>query len=218
MENIRAVFFDLDDTLLDRKGTFLLYCDHMIRTFFPNSISQTESEIIKHFIVEADKDGYELRSVFYQTIVEKYSLPFSAAELEQEWFCSFHRFCVPMDGLMETLKYLGAKYKLGIITNGASLMQNKKIDSLGIRPFFDAIIISSEAGIKKPDEKIFRMACEALNADNKSAVFVGDNYEKDVMGAKNAGMHPVWMKRHSSAYEEAFPLTIRALKDLTEFL
>ena len=188
----------------------------MIRTFFPSNISNTESEEIKRFMVEADKDGYELRSVFYQTIVDKYNLSVSAEELERKWFDSFHMFCVPMDGLNETIEYLSAKYRLGIITNGASEMQNKKIDSLGIRPFFDAVIISGEVGIRKPDEEIFCMACEKLNVDNKSTVFVGDNFEKDVIGAKNAGMYAVWMKRRNS--EETFPATIHSLKDLTGLL
>ncbi|MEJ6950509.1 HAD family hydrolase [Natronospora cellulosivora (SeqCode)] len=84
--------------------------------------------------------------------------------------------------------------KLGMITNGSVRMQNAKIDEIGVRSFFETIIVSDEIGIKKPDIRIFNMVLKKLNVNAKNAIYIGDNPFCDIKGASNAGLNTAWME------------------------
>jgi putative hydrolase of the HAD superfamily len=194
VEGINAIIFDLDDTLLDRSKTFGLYCEYLVNKFFPNNIQNKRDIILK--IKRMDRNGYEDRNIFYEKITDTWNLKHKAEELENNWFEQFDKFTVPENGLMDTLKYLiNRKYKLAIITNGSNSMQNRKIDALGIRTFFDKIIISSDVGMRKPDKNIFLLVCDELKIFPSEAVYIGDNYEVDILGAVNAGLKAIWINK-----------------------
>jgi putative hydrolase of the HAD superfamily len=193
MEKVKAVIFDLDDTLLNRNKTFDLYCDYLIDTFFPKDIYNKEN--IKLNMKNLDKNGYEDRNIFYRKIIENWNLKSSVNELEENWFDQFDKFSVPECKLIEILNYLNKKYKLAIITNGSSIMQNKKIDALGIRKYFNEIIISNDVGIKKPNKEIFILACDRLKIIPSEVVYIGDNFDIDILGATNAGLKAIWINK-----------------------
>lgn len=93
------------------------------------------------------------------------------------------------------LKKLKARsISLELITNGFTEFQMSNIDALGIREFFDIILISESEGIKKPDIQIFDRALHHLKTSPKDCLFVGDHPINDIEGAKNAGMITVWKK------------------------
>jgi putative hydrolase of the HAD superfamily len=195
LKNINAVIFDLDDTLLDRTKTFSLYCEYLTDGFLKNKISPDEKENTLLMLRDMDKNGYENRTVFYSKIINIWNLEYTAEELEKDWFEQFDKYSVPAYKLIETLEYLHKKYKLAIITNGSSYMQNKKIDKLGIRKYFKEIIISGDVGIKKPEKNIFILCCNRLNIEPSEAVYIGDNYEIDIMGATGAGLNAIWINK-----------------------
>jgi len=84
------------------------------------------------------------------------------------------------------------KIKLGVITNGKTQWQQQKLDSLGLTPLFDTVLISEAEGLRKPDRAIFERALERLSVRAGDAMFVGDNPEADVAGSRTAGLVPVW--------------------------
>jgi putative hydrolase of the HAD superfamily len=92
---------------------------------------------------------------------------------------------------------------LGLLTNGASCLQREKIAGSGLGDRFDAVIVSGDLGIGKPDPAIFLHAVERLGVDPKRAVMVGDSYDRDVVGALMAGLRAVWLRRGDPA-EPAF--------------
>src|SRR5207248_1885827 len=85
-------------------------------------------------------------------------------------------------------------YHLGIITNGMTEIQREKIQRLGIEPYFDTILISQEVGITKPDPRIFRMAIERVPCEAREAVMIGDSPDRDIAGARAAGLIAVWVR------------------------
>ena len=216
LQNIKTVLFDLDDTLLDRATTFSRYCDHLISTLFPAGMSNTEKNKKKEFLILHDKSGYENKEVFYQKVIQHWNLSCTVAHLVQKWSDSFTKFSMPVKDLLEILEYLSSKYTLGIVTNGSTSMQNRKIDALGIRPFFQAIIVSGAVGIKKPDKGIFLLACKSLNTDASEAVFIGDNYENDFIGAKQAGLQAIWLNQFLTDDDSQY--TIKNLASLRYLL
>ncbi|MNN54659.1 Pyrimidine 5'-nucleotidase YjjG [compost metagenome] len=102
-----------------------------------------------------------------------------------------------MNYSLETLEACKSHgYKLGIITNGYSHLQHRKIDLLEIRHYFEEIIVSGDLGIKKPDERIYRIALERLGVSAEEAVIVGDHPVNDIWGAAQVGIRGVWLQRN----------------------
>jgi len=99
------------------------------------------------------------------------------------------------DGVTEILQYLKKKrYQINIITNGFSEVQRKKIETSGLKPFFDKIFISEEIKSPKPDRAIFEHAIKSSNARKNSSLMVGDDWEVDVLGALKFGIDAVWFQ------------------------
>lgn len=83
-----------------------------------------------------------------------------------------------------------------MLTNGYSLLQNGKIDTLQLRRFFDQIVISEETGYRKPDERIYRIALERLGTSAEETLIIGDHPENDIWGAAQAGIRGIWLRRN----------------------
>lgn len=91
----------------------------------------------------------------------------------------------------QILDYLHQKYQLHIITNGFSEVQYTKLKVSGLGKYFKKIITSEEAGVKKPDPKIFEFAFNNAETNANESLMIGDDPEVDIMGAKNIGMDQV---------------------------
>jgi putative hydrolase of the HAD superfamily len=91
----------------------------------------------------------------------------------------------------ETLQYLQRKYILHLITNGFSEVQFIKLKASGLEKYFIEIITSEDAGVKKPDIRIFEYSLKKSGAKASESLMIGDDYEVDVIGAKNAGIDQV---------------------------
>lgn len=122
-------------------------------------------------------------------------------------------------GTLELLDALHTKYSLSIITNGFSEAQHVKLDASGLSKYFDAVFISEEVGVHKPDPKIFHHAAQHTDAKNISqCMMIGDTYQTDVFGALNAGMTAVHFAPNGNEKHNAPVITIRSLMELLEHL
>lgn len=110
--------------------------------------------------------------------------------------------------------------KLGLLTNGAPDLQREKLAASGLAPSFDAIVVSGEHGIGKPKPEIFHRLLSELGVSASEAVMVGNSLERDIAGARNAGLASVWIKVSGS--EEHAPVqptaTIENLGELPAVL
>jgi putative hydrolase of the HAD superfamily len=84
---------------------------------------------------------------------------------------------------------------LGVVTNNESVHQRRKLATVGLADAFDVVAISGEVGFAKPDAAIFRYACAAIEVPPAEAMHVGDLLEVDAYGARDAGLHGVWLDR-----------------------
>lgn len=94
-------------------------------------------------------------------------------------------------GAIEALDYLFNKYTLHVITNGFDEVQRVKMKANDLDKYFKTITTSEEAGAKKPSEKIFYFALSKAGAKLNESLMIGDDYDVDVLGAKNVGMDQV---------------------------
>ncbi|WP_190809644.1 YjjG family noncanonical pyrimidine nucleotidase [Flagellimonas sp. S3867] len=97
----------------------------------------------------------------------------------------------------DVLEYLSPKYRLHIITNGFQEIQEKKLKGSKIHHYFDQIINSETAGVKKPHPYIFELALEKARVSPKKALMIGDSLEADIMGAQSVGLHALHFNAHS---------------------
>jgi len=81
-------------------------------------------------------------------------------------------------------------YRLGVISNSDGSIAGS-MKKFGLTPFFDCILDSHIVGVQKPDPRIFAIALQQFNLPAEQCVYVGDNYDRDVIGARRAGLTPI---------------------------
>ena len=221
-----AVLFDLDDTLIDH-GTALRHAlvalaaagearvsPEEFRTRWKNIHVELYPRHLRGELpyVELSREriwraiGRHLSTTQVDDLFQLYM-----AEYRSAW-----RIFPDVVPCLDSLRHL----KLGVISNGPSAEQRDKLRLLQIEDRFDYVAISEECGAAKPDARIFMIALDALNVGPSSAVFVGDAYDVDCLGASAAGLHSVWLDRASQAAPPKGPSIqkISSLNELREML
>lgn len=118
----------------------------------------------------------------------------------------------------ETLAWLYKKYHLHIITNGFNEVQFQKLENSGIRHFFDRIITSDSVGYRKPHNKIFEYALTSANARKSESLMIGDNWDIDILGAKEFGIDQVYFNPHRIEHLEKATYEIYLFEELQDIL
>jgi len=114
---------------------------------------------------------------------------------------------------------LGRDHRLALVTNGAPDVQREKLAATTLASHFEAIVISAELGVGKPDPRIFRAALDALGIASADAAMVGDSLERDVAGARRAGVRSIWLDRAGAVAGPVAPdVRIRSLRELRDSL
>ena len=204
---IRAVFFDLDGTLrhnLPAGGEF--FADHAIRL----GLRATEEDRLRamrweHFYwanspdLKADKKAYPDDKIFWHMYARRQLVALGASNVQADELAplvtdymsqAYKPQSVVPDELLRLLPLLKEKYILGVISNREKPYLNE-IQTLGLAPFFELVLAGGEVSMWKPEPFIFIHACERLKIAPTEAVYVGDNYFADVVGARRAGLKPV---------------------------
>ncbi|HEY0840400.1 MAG TPA: HAD family hydrolase [Vulgatibacter sp.] len=232
---IRAVLFDLDDTLIPEaaaiRGALAAACRPLEqRLELPEAVlAQALEAVGKATWQVLDRSGIDARfgvtweECLWGRIGEESrrlipSLPAVAAmmrstvfsdalaacgvrsplaqELEARFAAERRKRLVPFEesaGLVHALRRRGLK--VGCATNGASEVQREKLAASGTARWFDAITVSGEEGVGKPDPTILVRLCERLSVGVDEAVYVGNSTARDVAAARAAGMRSVLCER-----------------------
>ena len=209
---LKAVFFDLDETLITRAAAIRAFIADQYRRYRTELNDLTEAVFTGHFL-DIEQNGRIGKDVVYPALVRDLGITgVSADTLLADYRKIYPEFAITNPGAVETIKALRqANFKVGLLTNGNVVVQNGKIDVIGIRPLLDTIVISEGVGLKKPDPAIFKLAATNLNEPPEACLFVGDNPEVDIIGAAAANMQTAWFRNG-----EAWPmgLTPRANIDI----
>lgn len=107
------------------------------------------------------------------------------------------------------LSALRPRARLGLLTNGAPDLQREKARAAGLLPWFDAVVVSGDLGVGKPDPRVFRHVLERLGVPPERAIMVGDNPERDVAGGRASGLATVWVERTGAAAPPAAACDLR---------
>ena len=100
------------------------------------------------------------------------------------------------DGAHELMDYLRRKgYRMHLCSNGFHEVQYKKLDSCGLRGYFQTVVLSEDAGANKPSEAFFDYALRTSGADRRTTLMIGDNISTDILGAQRAGLDTLLFNR-----------------------
>ena len=144
--------------------------------------------------MELDANGSVWKDKVYSTLINEFHLEeWSCAELLAVYESCFCAFSVPRLGVIDALKIISTRYKLGLISNGMTPFQERNFRSLGIASMFGSMIVSAAVNLRKPDPAIFHLACSELGVSPIEAVYVGDNPIADVEGARDAGLRSIFI-------------------------
>jgi putative hydrolase of the HAD superfamily len=196
---IRAVCLDIDDTLIDFTATARqALCDLIGRDdMWPRWQRTTDEHVAR---VVAGELSYEN---MHQARTKAFFADLGAlldddlvADLEQRRCTRLRAAWRLYDDTLPCLDWLrAAGVKLAAVTNASGSHQRGKLDRLGIGRFFDTVVIAGELGAAKPDPVIFHTACARLGVPVDEAMHVGDLLDADAIGARDAGLHGVWLDR-----------------------
>jgi putative hydrolase of the HAD superfamily len=107
--------------------------------------------------------------------------------------------CHAYADVLPTLERLTERYTMAVVTNGPIDVQQTKLVASGLANFFSVVVASSEVGSGKPEPEIFSAALGRLSIDAEDAIVVGDSPEKDIAGARAAGLRSIWLNRAGAA-------------------
>ncbi|MFI5803065.1 HAD family hydrolase [Streptomyces sp. NPDC051561] len=180
------VLFDLDNTLIDRNAGLAVWA----RGFVSSRCLPHEAEAI---VCERLRERAHLED--FVDLRKVLSLSDSPRDLWHEYVDGVARSVRCFPGVREGLITLrNAGWTLGIATNGAGDIQRAKLAETGLSLLFDGICVSGEAGIRKPERRLFEAAAAECGTSLSSGGWmVGDNPHTDMFGAKAAGLRTLWV-------------------------
>ena len=196
----QAILFDFDDTLISLRG-----CESEALSSTldeaglladrPADFAETFAAISSGYWAARTIDGYTqftreaVTERSWRDFMQHYELDAGRSEqLAAQFWSAFCSSKALMPGAMDVLRRLQGRYRLGMITNGYSDSQRGRLEAAGLLDVFDPLLISEEAGLGKPDARIFEMALAQLRLPPENALYVGDSISHDRAGCLSAGI------------------------------
>ena len=226
MREVQAIIFDLDDTLWE-VGPVIVRAEHAMLAFlaerYPRVLERHSLDsmrdvrarmAIEHPAMRHDFTWLRLESLRHHARDSGY--PEAMAD---EAFAVFYRArneVALYDDVRPALERLHGRFRLFAVSNG-----NADLAAIGIAGYFERSLAARDAGMLKPDPRIFALLLERAGLDATRALHVGDDAVADVEGARRAGVTPVWLNRAGERWPMAAsppPLTVRTLLELAELL
>jgi putative hydrolase of the HAD superfamily len=209
---LRAVIFDLWDTL----------------ALWPSEAFETVVRRFRSYIPDLDRvwtETYEERQVGrLDAYFRSLGLEGEALETCLHLRSEFTRAAlVPREGAIDTLEALkGRGFKRGVISVCSSDVEEVWGET-ELAPHIDDLVLSCTVGLRKPDPRIYELACVRLGVEPGECLFVGDGANDELAGALRVGMHAVCVLppgRHEPNWPEArgWEPTIRSLRDVLELV
>ena len=228
---IKAVIFDLDNTLYDYSQSHVYamkalteYCQDT----FGIAPEETERCYKKANNIMMDRIGTDtaaihnrlLRAQCMLELWEKPLFPYARQMYHAYWDTSIENSELS-PGILEFLQELKKRnIRIGVGTDMTAYIQYKRIESIGVAPYIDFIVTSEEAGAEKPHYHLFELCVEKAGVRPEECAFIGDNVRKDIEGAWESGLKGIWYIQEKDPPEHRYFPTLRSFRgiDVDEFL
>jgi putative hydrolase of the HAD superfamily len=224
---LKAVFFDIDDTLYDSTTLARRARLNSIRAMIDAGLKERDEAKLYSLLQKIIKKFGSNYPRHYDELLRELGLPWNPKIVAAGVVAYEHTkfgYLKPFPGVVPTLIELRQRFRLGVISNGLAIKQWEKLINLSLHHFFDVVVTSEEVGCEKPSREIFEVAVRRLGVACEECVMVGDRIDTDIAGGKRAGMRTVWLRRgkYASAEprneEERPDAVIREIVELPEAL
>ncbi|AKQ67216.1 2-haloalkanoic acid dehalogenase [Myxococcus hansupus] len=200
----RAVFFDLDDTLIDRAGAFDRYVEDLFLRHpraFPEPGRARALEVLRGL----DGRGGIDRDVFCRDAVAAFpALPLSAEALWADMSSRLPAFARSDEDTRELVTALRLRAPVAVVSNGSGRVQRAKLAHADLTTQLPDVFLSGEVGASKPDPRIFQAALACVGRAPHEVLHVGDDPERDIQGAGRLGLSTCWVS-HGRAWPAGLP-------------
>ena len=221
--DIRAVLFDINGTLVDistdenmeeiyraighfltyqgitlhrwevRDRYFALMQAHRLRS--PETFVEWDAITLWHDFIQAEASDYT-RALSPEYLAQ---LPRFLAELHRG---SARRRLRLYPQVQETLELLRGRYAMAVVTDAQNVYALPEMEAVGLRKYFDPIIVSGNYGYRKPDARLFYHALDGLAVRPEQALFLGNDLYRDIYGAQQVGMKAIHITYQQSSPPE----------------
>jgi putative hydrolase of the HAD superfamily len=200
--SIRALLFDLDDTLWPIKPVIVqaeqvlftwiaAYAPRVAASYSIDMMRQQRTQLMQ----ARPELAIDLQALRYQALLDTFlrcgedpALVTAAMQVFNQARNQVQIF----DDVARCLPRLAKLVKLGSLTNGAA-----DLETIGLAHHFEISLAAHQIGKAKPDPHVFQLACEALKLPPKQVAYVGDDLRLDVEGAQKAGLTGIWLNRQN---------------------
>lgn len=229
--DIRGIVFDLGHTLIEYKDNWdesLFYSGvkHVVAYLQSEDIDITAEEFGREFLdalshsrAQRELDFIERRTrdIFVHTLANhtetklvsektRKAMALLYQDTEKSW--------VAVPKMLEVIKTLAKnRYHMGILSNAADTDEvHRLLKRFNLFEYFDPIIVSADVGFRKPDRRIFEAFLAHWDLDPGQIVMVGDTLDADIAGARQVGMHHIWIRRN--AHMQAATVDLKVTADI----
>ncbi len=231
MARYRNLFIDLDDTVYD----FSAASRESFRETYELLHYERYFDSFGHYMSLYEPYNLELWRIYGEGKITKeelnrrrYSHPLEAVGVNDEQlaatFCREALGRIPtkghlVPGAVELLEYLRPKYNMYILSNGFKELQSRKMHTAGIDRYFDALILSEDIGVNKPDTRLYAHAMAITASEPCDSIMIGDMFDTDIVGAANSGIDSIYYNpkgRTGHPFEPTYE--VRHLLEIKEIL
>ena len=231
MTKYRNLFIDLDDTVYDfsaasRESFLETYVQLRYERFFDS---------FEHYMSIYEPYNLELWRIYGEGKITKeelnrrrYSYPLEVVGVHDQQladtFCLEALGRIPtkgnlVPGAIELLEYLRPKYRMYILSNGFKELQSRKMQTAGIDKYFDAVILSEDIGVNKPDRRLYEHALGTTSSKPEESLMIGDMFDTDIVGAANSGIDSIYFNpKGKTGHPFAPTYEVKKLLDIKEIL
>lgn len=207
MHGIKAIGFDLFNTLVTVEPTTLAMAfERLVESLRAQGLNAPEASFHEsyrrqalRFLKATREDGKETHNRFWiAAALRELGHPADPDDPRihravEAYFHAFSGRCHLLPGTAEVLHRLKGDYALGLLSNFTHAPAAwKLLDEVGLRPFFQTVLISGDLGYRKPHPWVFQKLAEELGVSKDELLYVGDDPGPDIYGSLRAGVKPVW--------------------------
>jgi len=221
LSNVRAICFDLDNTFWDvmpviERAEAAMY--DFLTLKYPRVTAAMTVEMLRKARQETARAYPQMAHDFTflrrQTLADharEFGYAEAMADEAFEAFLQARNEVVLYDDVLPGLDWLKQHFRLFTASNG-----NADLERIGLAHYFERSLAAREVGALKPDPRLFHKVIEGTGLTPQQVVYVGDDPALDVVGARAAGMHPVWINRGEFEWSTEFGAPVHTVRTLHE--
>lgn len=231
MENIKVIFIDIDNTLLD----FDEYVKETMKNGFNHfSLKEYQPYMYDIFTQENNKlwlqiekgeiTFQELEKIRWNNVFKALDINFDGVLFEKYFRSALYNSAILINNAVEILSYLSKKYILCVTSNGPYNQQIHRLEIANIKKYFSYYFISEKIGYSKPNKKFFKEAFKELNQKidvlPNECMIIGDSLTSDIKGGHEYNMKTCFFNKHQKdiKFNENIDYIIDDLKNIENIL